>query len=308
MKIKILSDLNIVFNAREIIIDYNINHTNDYDFKMIKFVNTNSIKFEYIIESTLYTIFSGADKRYIIHFDNLCFEPYNYDINNDYYGIIDYTKQEIIKKCKYREINIAYSLYGSNENDSVGAIKNTICYNNLFKNPSTIFYIRDDVPNDIRIQLKSLNASLINCLYMPDWYMDLIKILPIENDNNVLYISRNTDNRLNNVIIFYINQWITSNNHLHIINNDTNNTNILINGQWGLKQLFINNIRFIISSWCYNYLKNNLLNKSHCNIDNTFLKYIYDYNLFNYKKIIHYRYFLGNDIFNKYDKFDNIIL
>jgi hypothetical protein len=260
--------LNKKIKVLDIVIKYG--DMDDYDFEII---GENKDEKDIIIK-TLKTIFMTADRKYKVIYNDITYIPKNYS------GIINMKINKIEKYCEYNEKNIGFCLYGKTRLYLEGALINEQQY----KDYNCIFYTRDDI--DIKVKNKLKNV--IECCYMPGWFMMFTRFYPVENPNNKIYMSRDTDCRLNEREKSCINDWLKSDKNLHIIRDHPYHTTEILGGLWGFKDNNIGDIRIMIAEWCIEFVRNNkLYNKGP---DQFFLKNIY-------KQYI-YKAYINDEILN----------
>jgi hypothetical protein len=171
---------------------------------------------------------------------------------------------------------------------SQGAIENAIQYKKKFPEVSVYMYTRPDVLPDIVSILNDNDVKIIHTILIMDWAMMFARFYPVENINNIYFISRDTDCRPSDREDTAIDQWIKSGKSLHIIRDHPFHTTEILGGLWGVYKNNIKNIRFMIMNWCMKYIKNRKLSGP----DQYFLKEVY--NLFHNDKFV-------NDQFHKYE-------
>lgn len=236
----------------------------DYDFEIVT-EETKYNKKELLIK-TLNTIFISADKRYKIIFNNLIFVPINYT-DSDYYGIINFNNNIVEKYCSYEKNNISFCVYGKTKLYLEGALKNKYQYNQ--ENYNCLFYTRKDIDVNVKNKLK----NTIECCDMPGWFMMFTRFYPVENPNNSIYMSRDTDCRLSKREISSIEDWLQSKKTLHIIRDHPYHNTEILGGLWGFQNNNIPNLRFQIAKWCIEFVKNNKIYQK--GPDQFFLKNLY---------------------------------
>jgi hypothetical protein len=236
----------------------------DYDFEII--TNKYDCNKKEILIKTLNTIFLSADKRYQVIFEDLIFIPKNYN-NSDYYGIINFKNNKIEKYCSYEKNNIGFCVYGKTKLYLKGALKNEAQYNK--HNYNCIFYTRKDIDINVKNKLK----NTIECCSMPGWFMMFTRFYPVENPNNSIYMSRDTDCRLSKRELSCIEDWLESKKTLHIIRDHPYHTTEILGGLWGFQNNNIPNLRFQIAEWCINFVRNNQIYQK--GPDQFFLKNLY---------------------------------
>lgn len=256
----------------------NMDNTNDYDF----IISGNPNDIESIV---LKTIFINMDKKYLLIFNDCEVKPNTYDNN---LGIMNVDKKKIEKFPLYGNKIASFCLYNNVEIYSKGAIENAIQYKKKYPDVVVYMYTRRDVsPKTISI-LKSHDVEVIYTICIADWLMMFARFYPVENPNNLYFISRDTDCRPSNREDTAISQWLNSNKSLHIIRDHPFHTTKILGGLWGLQNNYISNIRFMIMEWGIKYIKKMNLSGP----DQHFLNDVYT--LFPNDKYV-------NDQFHKYE-------
>jgi hypothetical protein len=236
----------------------------DYDFKIIQ--KNNNYNQKDLLIKTLKTLFSSADRRYKVIFEDLIFVPINYT-DSEYYGIINFKNNKIEKYCSYEKNNIGFCVYGKTKLYLQGAIKNEFQYNQ--ENYNCLFYTRKDIDINVKNRLK----NTIECCDMPGWFMMFTRFYPVENPNNNIYMSRDTDCRLSKRELSCIEDWLQSKKTLHIIRDHPYHTTEILGGLWGFQNNNIPDLRFQIAKWCIEFVKNNKIYQK--GPDQFFLKKLY---------------------------------
>lgn len=236
----------------------------DYDFEI--FTEKTKYNQKDLLIKTLNTIFSSADRRYKVVFNDIIFIPKNYN-NSEYYGIINFNENKIEKYCSYEKNNIGFCVYGKTKLYLEGALKNEYQYNQ--HNYNCLFYTRKDIDVTVKNKLK----NTIDCCDMPGWFMMFTRFYPVENPNNNIYMSRDTDCRLSKRELFCIEDWLQSKKTLHIIRDHPYHTTEILGGLWGFQNNNIPDLRFQISKWCIEFVRNNKIYQK--GPDQFFLKNLY---------------------------------
>ena len=254
--------LNKKLQILDIVIKYG--DMEDYDFEII----TKETKYNQkdLLIKTLNTIFISADRRYKVIFENLEFIPINYN-NSNYYGIVNFNNNIIEKYCSYEKNNIGFCVYGKTKLYLEGALKNEYQYNQ--ENYNCLFYTRKDIDVNVKNRLK----NTIECCDMPGWFMMFTRFYPVENPNNNIYMSRDTDCRLSKRELSCIEDWLQSEKTLHIIRDHPYHTTEILGGLWGFQNKSIPNVRLEIAKWCIEFVKNNKIYQK--GPDQFFLKNLY---------------------------------
>ena len=165
-----------------------INETDDYDF-YITGIN-NNIELEKLKNLIIFTYFLSPDKLYQLIFpNNILITP-----NIDDYGIINVENKTIIYNNFYNDKFFSFCVYNNNPKYTIGALRNAEQYNKEYSTYKKLFYIRNDVPQDIINSIINNNGYVIKTLFLPDWFMMFTRFLPLEYSK--FNCSRDTDCRL----------------------------------------------------------------------------------------------------------------
>jgi protein O-GlcNAc transferase len=182
---------------------------------------------------------------------------------------------------------ISFCLWGSNLKYCVGAIKNAILAKKIYPDWTCRFYCSSCVPSDIIQQLREFeNVEIILLNKIGNWKFNSSRFLAISDFEIDFLIFRDTDSRLNHREKYAVDEWIKSNNVLHIMRDHPSHAIFpIFAGMFGIKGKIIKNIEQAL----LNFEKDN---QEHYNYDQVFLKnYIYA----NFKDSIT----LHDEIFNK---------
>ena len=212
-----------------------INKSTDYDYK----IQTNNLNLTNITELIKKIYFLSPDKLYKIIFnENECAVP-----NNTSYGIINLTTKTIEHPDFYKNKKIfSYSVYYANPKYTIGAIKNCEQYMEEYKNFMILFFVRNDVPEEIIKKIKEIGGTVIKTLFVPDWFMRFTRFLPSESSQ--FLCSRDTDGRLILREKVVNEQFMNSNKKFHIIRDHPYHNTEILAGMWSIQNLNFDKIRF----------------------------------------------------------------
>jgi hypothetical protein len=248
---KIISDS---LNANKYIIDgceplsfdlYNstvlINKSTDYDYK----IQTNNLNITNITELIKKIYFLSPDKLYKIIFnENEYAEP-----NTQSWGVINLMTNTIEHPDFYKNKKIfSYCVYKANPKYTIGAIKNCEQYVEQYKNFMILFFVRNDVPEEIIKKIKEIGGTVIKTLFVPDWFMMFARFLPSESSQ--FLSSRDTDCRLILREKVVNEQFMCSNKNFHIIRDHPYHTTEILGGMWSVQNLNFDKIRFAMLDFC----------------------------------------------------------
>ncbi len=249
MKIK-----SVIINANKFVIDgceplsfelYNsivqINKSIDYDYK----IQTINFNLPHIIELIKKIYFLSPDKLYkIIFSENEYAEP-----NNNSYGTINLMTNTIEYTEFYKNKKIfSYCVYKSNPKYTIGAIKNCEQYISQYNNFMVLFFVRNDVPEEIIQKIKEIGGTVIKTLFVPDWFMMFTRFLPSESSQ--FLSSRDTNCRLILREKVVNEMFMYSNKNFHIIRDHPYHTTEILGGLWSVQNLNFDKIRFDMLDFC----------------------------------------------------------
>ncbi len=242
-----------------------INETQDFDFHITGISCSYDInKLKNLI---IFTYFLSPDKMYQLKFpNNILVTP-----NTNGYGEIDVENKKIIYTPFYDDKFFSFCVYNNKPKYTIGAVRNCEQYTKEYTDYKSLFFIRNDVPQEIIDEIKLKNGSIIKTLFLPDWFMMFTRFLPLENCK--FNSSRDTDGRLIKREIFVNNEFITSNKKFHIIRDHPYHSTEILGGMWSSKNFNIPNLRFLILDFCLKNMNKITMSMGH---DQNFLKnYIY---------------------------------
>ena len=257
-----------------------INEYDDFDFHIKGFNENNNLdKLKNII---IFTYFLSPDKMYQIVFpNNLIVIP-----NTDNYGTINIETKQITFNKFYDNKFFSFCVYNDNPKYTIGAIRNSEQYTKEYPDYKSLFYVRNDVPQNIINQIENNSGIVIKSLFLPDWFMMFARFLPLE--CSTFNSSRDTDCRLSKREIFVNNEFFNSNKKFHIIRDHPYHSTEILGGLWSSSNYNIHNLRFSILDFC---LKNMNKEKVCMGHDQNFLKY-YIFPMINKNEILtHDNYF-----------------
>jgi len=158
---------------------------------------------------------------------------------------------------------ICFSLWGNNPKYTIGAIKNTQLAKEIYPEWKTVFYIGNDVSENITKQLIDNEAELI---LMGDsgWNGMFWRFLGADSDD--IYLCRDTDSRLNYREKAAVDAWLDTNKDFHIMRDHPFHRIEILGGAWGCR----NGILKGLSAWIKDYDKRDFDNKYQ--VDQNFLK------------------------------------
>lgn len=142
---------------------------------------------------------------------------------------------------------ISFSLWGSNQKYTIGAIRNSELQKTFFPDWTCRYYIDEhSVPKEIVDQLISNGCQVIKCGH-GNWGSMFWRFYAAE-DSDIM-LSRDCDSRLSEREVIAVNEWLESDKDFHIvIDHPWHNVKIL-GGLWGVRNNLLKNIRHLISKW-----------------------------------------------------------
>jgi len=176
---------------------------------------------------------------------------------------------------------ICFSLWGDNPKYTIGAVRNAELSHKIYPGWKTIFYVGNDVPDQILKQIEQAEGELI---FMNDsgWNGMMWRFLAA--DSNDIVISRDTDSRLSIREKAAVDEWLESDKDFHIMRDHPYHATEILGGMWGAR----NGILKGIKQWINSYNKRDYDNKYQ--VDQNFLREII-YNKVKLRSIVHDEFF-----------------
>lgn len=166
---------------------------------------------------------------------------------------------------------ISYCLWGNNPKYTIGALKNADLAEKLYPGWICRFYCANNVPDEIKKELKSKkNVEIINMDIIGNWKFTISRFFPMSESNIQYMISRDTDSRISQREVDAVSTWIESGKDAHIMRDHPYHGGFpMLAGMFGIKGNIIKNINALLSL-------HNVNEQYH--YDQIFLaKYIYPY-------------------------------
>jgi len=187
---------------------------------------------------------------------------------------------------------ISFSLWGKDPKYTIGAIRNSYLAKYIYTGWETWFYVADCVPVDITEKIIQNGGKIIN--KGPASYKSMFwRFDPIKDKSVDVFISRDTDSRLNYRERAAVNEWLMSDKLLHIMRDHPYHRTQILGGMWGLRKT-IENLDEIIDNFINNNFEVSKLEIGKYDLDQSFLRsFIYPY--FENSKIVHDEFFNGID-------------
>lgn len=288
-----------------------INEKSDYDFKITGVSPTTNLNEIKELISLIYIL--SPDKMYQIIFpNNIVATP-----STEHFGTINMVNFKITINPFYIDKFFSFCVYNDNPKYTIGAIKNCEQYKKTYPDHKILFYVRNDVPKEIKKEIINKGGIVIETLFIPDWFAMFTRFLPLE--GAIFNSSRDTDCRLTNREMFVNQEFLLSLKKFHIIRDHPYHQTEILGGLWSSHNFTVPTLRLMILDFC---TKNANKTKVPMGHDQNFLKnYIYPNimknhllvhdNFFNYEKD---KYIINLPRNNKeylgeaYDENDNVDL
>lgn len=128
---------------------------------------------------------------------------------------------------------ISFSLWGDNPKYTIGAIKNAELAPFIYTGWEVWFYVDDSVPTEILSELEKTSRIIHKKNGNSDsmaWRFE-----PISDHSIDVFISRDTDSRLNYRERQAVDTWLQSDKALHIMRDHAYHGTAILGGMWGFK-------------------------------------------------------------------------
>lgn len=147
---------------------------------------------------------------------------------------------------------VSFCVFGNDQKYTYGAIRNAELAAKIYPEWQCWFYIATDVDANIVDQLRKFPNSRIitagnNCIRSTLW-----RFYPASDPDVDVFISRDTDSRINRRERAAVNQWLESGKSLHVMRDHHYHTFQIMAGMWGFRGL-IPNIQKQISEFISSY-------------------------------------------------------
>jgi hypothetical protein len=146
---------------------------------------------------------------------------------------------------------ISFSLWGSEEKYTMGAIRNAELASKIYPGWRCRFYIDTlSVPLDT---IKALEQFDVDIYSMPrdmsGWKGMFARFLPASEDDVDVFISRDCDSRLSEREAAAVSEWMNSPRLIHSMRDHLYHTVPILGGMWGAKRDAIPNMKALIEEW-----------------------------------------------------------
>jgi len=183
---------------------------------------------------------------------------------------------------------VSFSLWGKDPKYNIGAIQNSYLAKYIYTGWEVRFYVADCVPIETTEQLIINGSKIIN--KGPANYKSMFwRFDPIKDSSVDLFVSRDTDSRLNFRERFAVEEWLNSKKALHIMRDHPWHATSILGGMWGLKGN-IPDLDEMVNTFISNYYNLSNLQVGHYDLDQNFLRNII-YPLFKDNSIVHDEFF-----------------
>ena len=130
---------------------------------------------------------------------------------------------------------ISFSLWGENPKYTIGAIENAKLAKVFYPGWAVRFYVSSFVDSEIKEQLKSLSAEIIEMPEKGNWTSMFWRFQAGFDPTVDLTIFRDTDSRLNSRERLAVEEWEMSDKTFHIMRDHPCHRFPILGGMWGVK-------------------------------------------------------------------------
>ena len=131
---------------------------------------------------------------------------------------------------------ICFSLWGNHEFYNYGALENALIAKELYPDWICRYYYLDNCDKRIIEQLSKLdNVELIKMTGENNNSNMFWRFKPAFMENNIIYLSRDTDSRLNIKEKLAVDEWLESDKDFHIMRDNQHHTTEILGGMWGCR-------------------------------------------------------------------------
>lgn len=159
---------------------------------------------------------------------------------------------------------ISFSLWGDNPKYTIGAIKNAELAPFIYTGWEVWFYVANSVPHDIVSELET--KSKVIHRKNGNWDSMVWRFEPISDTSVDVFISRDTDSRLNYRERRAVDAWLVSDKRLHLMRDHSWHGTHILGGMWGFKGTVDHNINDLYKQFIHNKGSSN-----HYDVDQQFL-------------------------------------
>jgi len=151
---------------------------------------------------------------------------------------------------------VSFSLWGDNPNYTIGALRNAELVNEIYPGWVSRFYCGTSVPKDLISELKSIpNTQVIDMQVPGDWTGMFWRFYPASENNVDVFISRDSDSRVDLREKAAVDEWLASDKKVHIMRDHPFHRTFMLGGMWGAKKGVIHDIKqkidffFKVNTW-----------------------------------------------------------
>lgn len=146
---------------------------------------------------------------------------------------------------------ISFSMWGENPLYHKGAIENAKLVDSIYQGWVARFYCYKDIPKDVINELIRLKAEVIVIEERRgDWEGLFWRFFPADDKNVSLFISRDTDSRLNTREKAAVLEWEESDKSFHSMRDHIEHNVPMLGGMWGAKRGVVHfNMKAKIDEW-----------------------------------------------------------
>ena len=140
---------------------------------------------------------------------------------------------------------IGFSLWGDNPKYTLGAVRNSELAQQIYPGWECHFYVGDDVPQNIIDTLSKNNTVLL--MNGSGWNATFWRFLSA--DKADVFISRDTDSRLNVRERAAVDEWLASDKDFHIMRDHPYHKTEILAGMWGCRNNILRGIRDMVFNY-----------------------------------------------------------
>jgi len=129
---------------------------------------------------------------------------------------------------------ISFCIFGNNPKYTQGAIENAIMAPHIYPDWECRFYVGNDVEQEVKDQLLKYNGVVID-RDSAGWDSTFWRFEPISDPTVDVFISRDTDSRLNYRERRAVDEWLSSGKPLHIMRDHPYHGYAVLAGMWGFR-------------------------------------------------------------------------
>lgn len=139
---------------------------------------------------------------------------------------------------------ISFSVWGTNPDYLVGAVKNAEIASEVYPGWETWFYVEEGT----NINLEDKASKVIYYSSEPGTDGAFQRFRPMEDDSVDIFISRDTDSRLSDREYQAVQEWLASDKQFHCMRDHQAHVWPVMAGMWGARREGIVNLKFMCKS------------------------------------------------------------